>query len=265
MKTARPPLATVAGPVTTVKLMRHKRKPSTRAVQARANDNAVLQHHADEIRSLAKRTVENVIEIGRLLTDAKERIPHGRWLSWLEREFGWSADTATNFMNVYNLSKRPKFRKFRNLTRIAPSVLYALARAPEEDAERIMERIERGERVPISQIREAKPTVVATERTDRVVVPYWYGPKAEGEPISLPAPPRQEHLPEITSEDIRRAHVPAAANRLIDELACEGADREICEKAVELVLDKRRRDYERFAQAVRQLAAALDRSKLRVV
>src|SRR5262249_24635332 len=112
--------------------------------------------------------------------------------------------------------------------------------------------------VPVSQVKEAKRQFVT-------VAHYWSGPKAEGEPISLPAPPRQEHLPQMTSEDIRRAHVPAAANRLIDELAREGADREICEKAVEPVRDKGRRDFERFAQAVRQLAAALDRSKLRVV
>jgi len=26
---------------------------------------------------------------------------HGNWYSWLEREFGWTDDTALNFMRVH--------------------------------------------------------------------------------------------------------------------------------------------------------------------
>ena len=33
----------------------------------------------------------------RLTRDAKERCGHGKWLAWLEREFGWTDDTALRF------------------------------------------------------------------------------------------------------------------------------------------------------------------------
>jgi hypothetical protein len=64
----------------------------------------VLAEHADAIRALGRQTIENVIEIGRRLTEAKQIVGHGGWLVWLEREFGWTDRTALNFMRVYELN-----------------------------------------------------------------------------------------------------------------------------------------------------------------
>src|SRR5260221_10748357 len=77
-----------------------------------ADAEIALADHAEVIRELAKRGIGDVIEIGRRLTEAKKLAGHGGWLLWLQHEFGWSNDTALNFMRVYELSK---FRNFRNL------------------------------------------------------------------------------------------------------------------------------------------------------
>ena len=153
----------------------------------------LLRQHAEEIRSLAKRTVEDIIKIGRLLTDARKRMPHGGWLPWLEREFGWSADTATNFMNVYKLSRRPKFRKIRNMARLAPSLLYALAKAPDEVAVPIMDRIERGESVSPRSV-----TATVAEHTQKIVTPYYVKPDAPRS--SRPWPSRAVQFPASVAE-----------------------------------------------------------------
>jgi Protein of unknown function (DUF3102) len=65
---------------------------------------AFLAETADAIRGLTKNVVRDVLEIGRRLTQAKERVGHGNWLPWLEREFGWMDKTAEKWMNVYALS-----------------------------------------------------------------------------------------------------------------------------------------------------------------
>jgi hypothetical protein len=57
-----------------------------------------LAEHADAIRSLGKQTVAKIIEIGRRLAEAKRLVGHGNWLPWLNREFGWTEQTALNFM-----------------------------------------------------------------------------------------------------------------------------------------------------------------------
>jgi hypothetical protein len=88
-------------------------------------DNArTLARHATEIRRLGKQVVSDVIEIGRLLVESKELVGHGDWLSWLEREFQWTDDTALNYMRVHELAKN---RNFRDLSHIPLSGLYLLA------------------------------------------------------------------------------------------------------------------------------------------
>ena len=88
----------------------------------------------------AARVVCDVFEIGRRLTEAKQIAGHGNWLPWLEREFGWTDDTAINFMRVFVLSKS---RNFRDLS-LPVSGLYLLA-APSTAAEVQEQVIARGQ------------------------------------------------------------------------------------------------------------------------
>lgn len=55
----------------------------------------------NSIVSALRRSVENAIEIGQLLEQKKEELPHGEFLPWIERYLPFSEWTARNYMRVY--------------------------------------------------------------------------------------------------------------------------------------------------------------------
>jgi hypothetical protein len=106
--------------------------------------DSVVTEHAQAIRSLGKRVLADVIEIGRRLTECKGLVGHGNWGTWLDREFGWTDQTARNFMQVHGVAGKSK--KFLDL-RLPLSSLYLLAApsTPPEVRDEIIEQAERGE------------------------------------------------------------------------------------------------------------------------
>jgi hypothetical protein len=121
---------------------------------------SALAEHADAIRTLARRAVGDLIEIGRRLTEAKTLCGHGGWLPWLTREFGWTEQTALNFMRVHELSKS---KNFLDLS-IPVSGLYLLAApsTPPEVVDEVIDRAKSGERVTHAEIAQAIAEVRAT-------------------------------------------------------------------------------------------------------
>jgi hypothetical protein len=67
------------------------------------NQSATLATNAFEIKRLGKQTADNVIQIGKLLTECKGICGHKNWFDWLDKEFKWTDQTARNFMNVYEM------------------------------------------------------------------------------------------------------------------------------------------------------------------
>lgn len=57
----------------------------------RSADVSVLARHAEAIRDLHKRSIADIIEIGRLLSECKKLVGHGQWLPWLRCESAISA------------------------------------------------------------------------------------------------------------------------------------------------------------------------------
>jgi Protein of unknown function (DUF3102) len=110
---------------------------------------ARLAKHASDIRRLGKRVVADVIEIGRLLTEAKAIAGHGNWLPWLEREFHWTEQTAVNFMRVHEMVSKSK--KFLDLD-LPLSGLYLLA-APSTPKQVRSEIIKAGEPLSVKEIK----------------------------------------------------------------------------------------------------------------
>jgi Protein of unknown function (DUF3102) len=118
-------------------------------------DNArTLARHATEIRRLGKQVVSDVIEIGRLLVESKKLAGHGNWLSWLEKEFGWTDKTAENFMNVARFSAG-KIETVSNLN-LPMRGLYLLAApsTPETATQEVISRAEAGEPVTLNTVKE---------------------------------------------------------------------------------------------------------------
>ena len=58
-----------------------------------------LKKIAGEIATALKREAKNVVEIGRLLAEAKEQLDeHGQWLPWLSDNFSLSIRTAQRYL-----------------------------------------------------------------------------------------------------------------------------------------------------------------------
>ncbi len=75
-------------------------------------DEAVVQQvkrHVAQIRETMKRTVEAVWELGRALRAAKQQIPHGQWIPWLQSRIGIPPRTAQRAMALYD--RYPEMRQ----------------------------------------------------------------------------------------------------------------------------------------------------------
>jgi hypothetical protein len=113
-----------------------------------------LEEHAHVIRTLGRRVLGDVIEIGRRLTAAKKICGHGNWLEWLDREFGWSDRHALNFMRLYQLSR--KSENFSDLEiPISGLCLLAAPSTPVEVVDVVIERAAGGERVSLAEIQRS--------------------------------------------------------------------------------------------------------------
>jgi N6-adenosine-specific RNA methylase IME4 len=119
---------------------------------AAAPSDPFLTERAERIRGLGKRVVADVIEIGRLLTEAKQRVGHGHWLPWLQTEFGWTDETARRFMRLHELAGQiPQVVEYD----IPLSGLYLLAAPsiPEPARAEVFERASAGERLRQAEVR----------------------------------------------------------------------------------------------------------------
>ena len=56
---------------------------------------------AAEIRAYTASMLNDAVEIGRRLVEAKELVPYGEFESWVERETGYSSSSASNFMRLF--------------------------------------------------------------------------------------------------------------------------------------------------------------------
>lgn len=54
----------------------------------------------EEILDIKQRVAEDFMELGRRLCEAKELLPHGEWLPWLEQRVQFSERTAQKFMQL---------------------------------------------------------------------------------------------------------------------------------------------------------------------
>lgn len=134
------------------------------AEYAEPNDLA-LAEHAAVIRALGKRVVGDVIEIGRRLVECKDRVGHGGWLPWLDREFAWSDETARKYMRVYELAGKSQSSWDFDLP-VSSLYLLAAPSTPEEARTEVMERAEAGEALTQAQIKEIVDDAVIASRAD---------------------------------------------------------------------------------------------------
>ncbi len=113
---------------------------------------------ADRIRARMRRSVEDIIEIGRELTAVKKNLGHRKFQPWIETEFGMTQRTAQRFMSVHE-----KFGKSDTVShlKITPAALYLLA-APSTDDKVVnaaMKKGKAGEKIDKKTIDDLKANV----------------------------------------------------------------------------------------------------------
>lgn len=129
----------------------------------------VVQQRTGEIKSLMKRTAQDILDIGTKMLDVQRRIQHGTFLGWLQLEFpNLGRSTAYNLMAVARQFDGANFQQLE----ISTKALYLLSASATPDAARAeaIERAQAGERI--------------THTTAQQIVTQHH-----------PAPPRQTYSP----------------------------------------------------------------------
>jgi hypothetical protein len=124
-----------------------------------AADAEDLRDRAGRLRSLMRRSTADSIAIGRDLIAVKDRLAHGQFESWIERELGVGIRAAQYYMSVAKFTEG----KSEHVALLPPATLRMLAAksAPQEIVEQVIARAASGDIVP-------DDTVAAMIRTDRM-------------------------------------------------------------------------------------------------
>jgi hypothetical protein len=132
---------------------------------------AFVQQKAAETHGYLKHTAEAMIKVGQNLLAVKQRIEHGRFMAWVQTEFGISYQTALNCMRIAE-----RFGdKVKNILTLPSSVLYVLAQPSTSDE--IIERVETGQMAPTLEAIKAAREAERAEKRARV--------QAEQEKVAL--------------------------------------------------------------------------------
>ena len=87
----------------------------------------------EEILDIKQRVAEDFMELGQRLCEAKELLPHGEWLPWLEQRVQFSERTAQKFMQLA--------REYESNPKLASDLgsekAFALLALPKEEREQI--------------------------------------------------------------------------------------------------------------------------------
>lgn len=108
------------------------------------------------IRGLGTTAIDAVIEIGKLLVQVKEALPHGCFGEWLYYEFKWQERTAQRLMNVARVFKCDTAVSHLPIDLAALYLLAAPSTPPEIRSEAI-DRASTGERITCSTVKSLGP------------------------------------------------------------------------------------------------------------
>ncbi len=97
------------------------------------------------MEAYARATLVSAVEIGRRLVEAKEKIQHGEWKTYLEETLEYKVRTAQWYMKLYREYGSPQSSLFgaevktQSLAHFEPTKAFALLAVPEEEREAFVE------------------------------------------------------------------------------------------------------------------------------
>ena len=191
---------------------------------AKPAENRTIEAIAGEILDAKRAGGEAILTIGRCLIEAKEMLPHGEWLPWLNERVEFSERTARNFMRLAR-----EWTNRQTLADLGASKALTLLALPAEEREQFMEDhnvIDMSARQLEQAIRERDEARKAAEAA-----------KAEASTAEQARAKMAEDMEALTAEGVTKAAVETVA------------DPEALEKA--------------RADAIAEMQAKLDRAKER--
>jgi hypothetical protein len=87
--------------------------------------NRTIDVITDELHAALRRETADILTIGRLLSEAKEKIPHGEWLPWLKTEFSMSERSVQKYVKAADYAAKYELGADLNLS---PTALFLLSR-----------------------------------------------------------------------------------------------------------------------------------------
>lgn len=167
---------------------------------------AAIQQNTTEIKSLMRRTSQDIIHIGQKLRAVKQQLEHGRFRKWLKAEFDWSVSASTKFIQV---SEQFKCVNFTHLN-IANSALYLLAApsTPEVARQEALRRASSGETITYSKAK------VITQKYKKVIQPE---PESTTIDIEAKALEKDRSSAASFSQQSTSVSIVPTSNLLIDE------------------------------------------------
>lgn len=88
----------------------------------------ILKLHA-EILDAARTSLPKAIKIGELLTGLKDKMEHGQWLPWIQKNLSFSDRTAARYIKCF--SERDRLGKFDSVTNLTEA--YELLSEPKTE------------------------------------------------------------------------------------------------------------------------------------
>jgi hypothetical protein len=141
-----------------------------------SEDRQFVHEAAVAIRNRWVNATENVLAIGKHLTEVKARLTHGQFGRWLAAEFRWSDRHARTFMSVYEWAGEIGNPISDLAIQLEPTAVYQLAApsTPEPARQEVLAKVEAGERVTskavkaiVNRHKPAKRTRTKTVDGDR--------------------------------------------------------------------------------------------------
>ena len=218
---------------------------------AKPAENRTIEAIAGEILDAKRAGGEAILTIGRCLIEAKEMLPHGEWLPWLNERVEFSERTARNFMRLAR-----EWTNRQTLADLGASKALTLLALPAEEREQFMEDhnvIDMSARQLEQAIRERDEARKAAEAA-----------KAEASTAEQARAKMADDMAllnaRLTGAREDREQAVESAKKLEAELA-ELKNRPV-EVAVETVADPEALEKAR-ADAIAEMQAKLDRAKER--
>ena len=239
---------------------------------------------AAEIRAYTASMLNDAVEIGRRMVEAKELVPYGEFESWVERETGYSSSSASNFMRLYTEYGDPQGSLFgasladpQTYGKLTKSKLLLLLSVPrEERAEFVREA--HAEELSVRELQaairerdeakraqaEAEMELEASEKLRAELADEFAGTKAEIEAArrkiaELEARPVEVAVQEPDPDAIER-RAAELANKAIEAKSAEAeaqtaalrAEKAEAEKKLKEARDKARAEREKLQAKLKE-------------